>query len=270
MKGAEWKARARGGDVLLGTLIVSPSPAWPAAVEACGLDFVFIDTEHIALDRERLSWMCRTYASMGLPPMVRLQGQDPCDATALLDDGASGIIVPYVESAEAVIAMVGATRFRPLKGARLQAALRGERVEDRLRSYMQDRNQHQALIVNIESVPAIDQLDLILECEGLDAVLIGPHDLSTSLGVPEAYDHPKFLEACEHIFQKARKAGKGAAIHHWLGPESQVRFLNMGANILIHSADILAFKQTMTQDLQQIRALAGLSSRYSANDDLSI
>ena len=155
--------------------------------------------------------------------MVRLQGQDPCDATALLDDGASGIIVPYVESAEAVIAMVGATSFRPLKGARLQAALRGERVEDRLRSYMQDRNQHQALIVNIESVPAIDQLDLILECEGLDAVLIGPHDLSTSLGVPEAYDHPK-LEACEHIFQKARKAGKGAAIHHWLGPKPKCVF----------------------------------------------
>ena len=57
-------------STVFGTLIVSPSPRWPSAVRGCGLDFVFIDTEHIALDREQLSWMCQTYSALGLAPLL--------------------------------------------------------------------------------------------------------------------------------------------------------------------------------------------------------
>ena len=60
------------GVPLFGTLIVSPSPMWPAALEGSGLDFVFIDTEHNTLDRAQVSWMCQAYARMGLPPLVRI------------------------------------------------------------------------------------------------------------------------------------------------------------------------------------------------------
>ena len=68
----ELKEALHSGQKVFGTLIVSPSPAWPKVVGDCGLDFVFIDTEHTALDRESVSWMCRTYAAMGLPPLVRI------------------------------------------------------------------------------------------------------------------------------------------------------------------------------------------------------
>lgn len=81
MTPAELRKRLHSSETSFGTLIVSPSPRWPEVVKTCGLDFVFIDTEHIALDRAPLSWMCQTYAALGLPPLVRIPSPDPYAAT---------------------------------------------------------------------------------------------------------------------------------------------------------------------------------------------
>jgi 4-hydroxy-2-oxoheptanedioate aldolase len=110
-------------------------------------------------------------------------------------------------------------------------------------------------------------LDSILAVPDLDGVLIGPHDLSCSLGLPEQYDHPNFLAACETIFQKAREAGVGAGIHFWGGIEQQAYMLRLGANMLIHSADIILFQNHLRADLEAIRRAAGLEGRVSVKGD---
>ncbi len=258
MKASELRAILHEGErTVLGTCIVSPSTKWPGLITGCGLDFVFIDTEHIALNRETVSWMCRTYTSMGLPPLVRIPTQDPNDATVVLDDGAAGVIVPYVERPEVVRSMAGATKLRPLKGERARRALSGEDLEPELQTYIETHNAGHILLTNIESVPAMENLDDILAEKGLDCVLIGPHDLSTSLGVPEQYDHPRFLEACAFILGKARAAGIGAGIHHWLSPEKQVQFVDMGANLLIHKADAIFLSEGLRNEVSELRNLLG-------------
>ena len=119
----ELKNALHDGGPVLGTLIVSPSPFWPKIIGDCGLDFVFIDTEHIALDRSQVSWMCRTYAAMGLPPLVRTGSPSPYEATMVLDDGAAGVVAPYIEEVDQVKKLRGASKLRPLKGKRLEEAL---------------------------------------------------------------------------------------------------------------------------------------------------
>ncbi|MBM3874932.1 MAG: aldolase [Verrucomicrobia bacterium] len=257
MNPSELSKQLRAGQTVFGTLIVSPSPRWPEVVRGCGLDFVFIDTEHIALDRAELSWMCQTYAALGLPPLVRIPSPDPFAATMVLDGGAAGVIAPYVESADQVQALRGAVKLRPLKGRRLERLLDGDAPGGDLGPYIAAGAENRLLIVNIESVPAIEALDSILAVPGLDAVLIGPHDLSCSLGVPENYDHPDFLKACETIFRKARAAGIGAGIHFWGEVEQQARFLQLGANMLIHSADISLFQKHLKRELDAIRRTVG-------------
>jgi 4-hydroxy-2-oxoheptanedioate aldolase len=205
MNSTQFTKKLRAGEPLFGTLIVSPSPMWPAALEGSGLDFVFIDTEHIALDRAQVSWMCQAYARMGLPPLVRIPSPDPYEATKMLDGGAAGIIAPYVETVEQVQALRGAVKLRPVKGRRLADRLAGGPFEPTLEDYVRGRNTN-AMVVNIESVPAIEALDEILAVPDLDAVLIGPHDLSCSLGIPEQYRHPRFQEAVYAILRKARAA----------------------------------------------------------------
>ena len=113
----------RSGRFVYSTLVASTSPHWTTALGDAGIDFVFIDTEHIPIGRETLSWMCRACSAIGVPPVVRVPSPDPFEATKVLDGGAAGVIAPYVETAEQVRGLVGATRLRPLKGQRLQAAL---------------------------------------------------------------------------------------------------------------------------------------------------
>lgn len=258
MTPATLRQRLIAGDTLFGTLIVSPSPRWPEVVRGCGLDFVFIDTEHIALDRADLSWMCQTYAALGLPPLVRIPAPDPYAASMVLDGGAAGVIAPYVETVAQVQDLRGAVKLRPIKGQRLRQMLDGAEVEPELQSYLANGAKDRLLIVNIESVPAVEALDDILAVPDLDGVLIGPHDLSCSLGVPEQYCHPTFLNACETILRKARGAGVGAGIHFWGDTDQQVRFLELGANLLIHSADITLFQKHLRKELVAIKKGAGL------------
>lgn len=246
------KALHRGGPVF-GTLIVSPSPVWTKALAGADLDFVFIDTEHIPLGRETVSFMCQLYASMNLAPIVRIPEPSGTLAATMLDGGAQGIIAPYVESVEEVRELAGAVKFRPLKGKRLQQALHGATLEPDLQAYLDENNSRSVLIVNIESTPAIENLDEILDVPGLDAVLIGPHDLSCSLGIPEQYDHPKFAAAVEQIVSKARAKQIGAGIHFWENMQSEIDWLRQGMNLLIHSGDITLFAKHLEQELSFIR-----------------
>jgi len=260
MNGKQFREKLHAGERLYGTLIVSDSPRWPPVVSGLGLDFVFLDTEHVARDREKVSWLCQAYAAYGLPPVVRLPSPDPYQATAVLDGGARGIIAPYVESAEEVRRMVGAVKFRPLKGKKLRAALAGEApLEPELADYLAGYNEQNSLIINIESVPALAALDEILAVPGLDGVLVGPHDLTTSLGVPEQYFHPAYVEAVDTIICKcrARQIGVGVHVMYSGGVAQEARWAQMGANLLVHGSDLRAFRYGLQPELDQLKKALG-------------
>src|SRR5262245_53674007 len=229
MTGREIIKALHEGRHVFASAVVGISPQWPELAKKTGIDFVFVDTEHIPLDRQTLSYLCQTYQALGLPPVVRIPSPDPFEACKALDAGAGGIIGPYVETADQVRDLVGAVKWRPLKGRRLQEALSDPRtMEPELRDYLEKRNGDKILIVNIESVPAIASLDEISSVSGLDAVLIGPHDLSCSLGIPEKYDHPKFDEAVRTIFRVARKHNVGAGIHFWTNIDQEIAWAKAG------------------------------------------
>jgi 2-keto-3-deoxy-L-rhamnonate aldolase RhmA len=260
MNGNELAAALREGRRVYGTLVAAPAPEWPASVQQTGVDFVFIDTEHIALDRSQVSWMCRTYSALSLAPVVRIPSPDPCQAAMMLDAGAAGIVAPYVESAEESRRLVGAVKFAPLKGRRLAGVLDGkDALEAELGDYLADINRGRTAIVNIESIPAVERLDEILAVPGLDAVLIGPHDLSISLGIPLQYDHPQFIETVDAIITRARGAGVAAGMHAMFpgALPHEIRMAQAGANLFIHQADILAFRLAMKADLDTLRLALG-------------
>lgn len=258
MTGEQLIRALRSGRRVFGTMVVSPSPRWPEALQNLGLDFVFLDTEHVALDRHQLSWMCRAYRAMGLPPVVRIPRPDEYQAAMVLDGGAAGIIAPYVETAEEVRRVAGAVKYRPVKGERLRAKLDARAdFEPELAEYLRRRAAGSALIVNVESVPAMENLEEIVSVPELDAVLIGPHDLSCSLGIPEQYDHPRFDEAVRTIIEKARGRGKGAGIHFSgeIGPE--IAWAKAGMNLIIHSSDLVSFQKGLAGDLAALREALG-------------
>jgi len=254
----ELKARMSAGKRVYGTMITSSSPRWPDQVAKLGFDFVFLDTEHTAVDRDRLSWMCLAYRGVGLPPIVRIPAPDPYLACMALDGGASGIIVPYTESVEQVRELCGAVKWRPLKGRKLADFLAGKApLEPELARYLETANGNNLLVLNIESIPAIEVLDELVSVPGVDAVLIGPHDLSCSLGLPELYDRPEFDRAAKLIFTRARAKGVAAGIHAWMGLEREADWARAGANFIVHESDIRTFTHTIGRDLAQLRRMLG-------------
>jgi 2-keto-3-deoxy-L-rhamnonate aldolase RhmA len=263
----------RSGKRLYGTLLVSNAPEWPVEVGKLGLDFVFLDTEHISPNRGTLSSLCRTYAAMNLNPIVRIASPNPTLAAMALDGGAGGIIAPYIESADQVQALRGAVKLRPLKGQKLAEILDGKQgaLEPELAAYLEKRNRDLALIIMIESWPGIEALDDILAVPQLDAVLIGPHDLSCSLGIPEQYDHPDLDSAVRTIIEKARAYGVGAGMH-FLGnmQRQEIAWIRAGANLIIHSADIIAFSKTIQSEISHLKEVIGDSELPQPGDEINI
>jgi 4-hydroxy-2-oxoheptanedioate aldolase len=260
MNGLQIRGRLHGGIRVYGTLVVSNSPHWVSMVDQIGVDFVFIDTEHIALDRTTLAWMCQAYAAKGKPPLVRIPRPDPFEASMALDGGACGVIAPYIETPAQVRDLVGAVKFKPLKGKRLKQALEDPTcIEPRLREYLAESSAYTILIANIESAPALKNLDAILAVEGLDAVLVGPPDLSCSLGIPEQYDNERFLEAVDSIIDRARAQGIGAGVHAFSAPlaRHELRWARRGANLIVHGADITASCEKLTEDFRGLRQELG-------------
>jgi 4-hydroxy-2-oxoheptanedioate aldolase len=204
--------------------------------------------------------MCHAFSAMGIPPVVRIPSPDPYLACMVLDGGAAGFIAPYMETVEQMRQLTGVARYRPLKGARLQDALENPAsLEPELRTYLESRNASTIFIANIESVPAIDNLDAMLSVGGADAVLIGPHDLSCSLGIPEQYNHVRFTEASKTIFRKARAQGCGAGLHWWQGVGEESFWANSGANLIMHSTDVTLIAQHLQRELKDLREQLGES-----------
>ena len=241
------------------------------SVKRTGIDFTFIDTEHIAIDSTTLSWMCRTYKELDVPSVVRIPSPDPATACMVKDAGAVGVIAPYVENVEQIRQLVGATKYRPLKGERLERVLHHEEVlEPELKKYLEKYNEGSITIVNIESMTALKNLDELLDIDGLDAVIIGPHDLSINMGLPEQYDHHEFVKVVKEIIQRSRTKGIAAGIHFPDDPDRQIKWMAEGANIIMHSSDMLLFRQKLEEDMLKIKKAAGDEHKTSEDADLAI
>lgn len=261
--------KLKAGENVYGTCITSTSPMWPAAVKRTGVDFVFLDTEHVPLGRTELAALCQQFRHLDITPIVRIPCPDPYLACQAIDAGAKGIVAPYLESTAQIMELVGATKYRPLKGQVLQGYLSGDvPMPQNLQEYVAHYNAGNICIANIESVPAMENLDALLSVRGLDAVFIGPHDLSVSLGLPEQYDHPAFEKAVSHIIRTTRAKGLAIGIHFSLEPERQIQWMKEGANIVVHSFDVALFVQKLTADFRKIKSAAGDSA--AENDEAMI
>jgi len=247
------KEKFSEGKRIYGTAVVSPSVKWIEVIKQAHLDFVFLDSEHIPMGRETLANLCTMYAASEIPTIVRIPSPDPFSACTTLDGGASAILAPYVETKAQVKELVGAVKYRPLKGAKLRQILDGKQPGTKLKKYIEKRCLNNLLFINIESQPAVDNLTELLSVPGIDGVIIGPHDLTCSMGIPEEYNNPMFEETVTKIIKECVTRNLGIGIHLSEEPEQQIKWARVGVNIILHSSDISLFSKMLTEDINKIR-----------------
>lgn len=249
-----------------GTLVASPSSKWAAQMAKTGTDFVFIDSEHMPLDRSTRGWMCECYKAMNIAPIVRIPYCSACEAFAAIEDGAVGIISPYLESVEEIDLLIGAVKYRPLKGKRLRQVLAGEvELTQNEKDYLEEYNKGHLLILNIESRLAVDSLDELLDKPGVDAVFIGPHDLSINMGIPDEYDNPEFEAYIEKIITACNKRKIGVGNHFSGSLEKQIQWAKKGMGVVVWNSDISLFVKTVSEGFNTVRAALGEDSKDAAD-----
>jgi 4-hydroxy-2-oxoheptanedioate aldolase len=196
-----WKA----GEPTFGAWCTIPS-SWTAEVAArSGHDWVCIDTQHGLIGYDVMLPMLQAIAAGGVPSLVRVPWNEPGTIMKALDAGATGVIVPMVNSVEEAQAAVGACRYPP-EGYRSFGPIRARAVGGEWR--------HPICIVMIETVQAVSRVDQILAVPGVDAAFIGPNDLAVSAGLDSSYEgrHPEHRRMIETVARSARSHGVAAGI----------------------------------------------------------
>ncbi|MFF1920454.1 HpcH/HpaI aldolase/citrate lyase family protein [Streptomyces sp. NPDC058221] len=227
-----------------------------------GYDWLLIDAEHAPNDIRSVLRQLQAIdsAASGLPAgrptsqaVVRLPSADPVTVKRYLEIGAENILVPMVESAREAAAVVAATRYPPEgirgMGSGLGRSSRWRRYED----YVAVAGSRIGVIVQVESVAAVENVAAIAATPGVDAVLVGPSDLAASMGHPGRPGHPDVVAAsCEAISQ-ARAAGRPAGV---MGPQAHLpEWLAAGASFFAVTSDVGLLTGAAGELLRDLAAL---------------
>ena len=205
------KIEIKKNNPMLGIFISWPSPQLVEISAANGFDFVIIDGEHgtIGPNGAIENMIMAAYAS-GIYPIVRVPNLIGSSILQPSDMGAKGIHAPLVNTKEDAIKVIESSKYPPM-GKRgyagvTRAGSYGFYSEER-RIFLDKKNKETLIIVSIETKESVSNLDEILSVPGIDAVFIGPNDLSMSLGYPGEMDNPVVVNTIKKIIKKTLKAG---------------------------------------------------------------
>jgi 4-hydroxy-2-oxoheptanedioate aldolase len=208
MRPNQIKTLLREDKAALGPIFGIPSPALVEMVGYMGFDFVLLDGEHGSLTQPLCEDLVRAADTVGLTTVVRVPRNESSTIAGYLETGAAGVMVPDVRTAEQAQAAVDAARYAP-EGRRglgpSRAAAYG--LSQNLGEYAQEANAQNLLIIQIEDISAVPNLDAILAVRGIDVALIGPGDLSKSMGLAGKSDDPRVLQVIEQIARKILASG---------------------------------------------------------------
>jgi 2-keto-3-deoxy-L-rhamnonate aldolase RhmA len=191
------------------------SPEVPRILKAAGFDWTFLDTEHGNFDIETIQDICRVSSLAGLCGVVRVADLQYHLVARALDCGAEGIVFPRVESPELLERAISWTKFPPtgVRGFGLTTmAVNYETMS--LAQIAAHINENVIVVLQIETVRAVEMREELLAVPGVDVVMIGPADLSISLGVPGEFQHPKLIDTVESIKETCIRRGVAPGIHN--------------------------------------------------------
>ena len=199
------------GSPIIGSWMQIPNGSIAEIMGNSGYDWVAVDLEHGSISVNQLPDIFRALELGNTLPLVRLADSSEKECKQALDAGAGGVIIPMVESAEQLSLARDACRWPP-SGRRGVAFTRANLFGENFNSYNEEA-QTPLLIAMIESVQAINNLDEILMVEGLDAIFIGPYDLSASMGLTGQFGNKKFQASINDIKLKSDAANVPSGLH---------------------------------------------------------
>lgn len=206
------KEKLHKQEVTIGSWITLGHTSIAEIMAKAGFEWLVVDMEHSVITLEVAQQLIQVIEGCGAVPLVRVGENNPNIIKRVMDAGAYGVIVPMINSQEEAEAAVKAVKYPPL-GTRGVGLARAQGYGSRFDEYAARVNQESIVIAQIEHIDAVNNLESIISTGGIDGCIIGPYDLSGSLGVPGKFEHSQVLDALKRVEQTCKKKKVALGIH---------------------------------------------------------
>ncbi len=213
-------------------------PSITEMLAGAGVGFIGIDLEHSTISQEQAQRIIAAAQSHGVACLPRVSSHNGEQIKRLLDSGADGIIVPSVSTRAEAEQLIAWCKYPPV-GRRSYGVSRAQGYGAGFSRYVQAWNERSTLIVQIESTEGVTAVDEVLAHEAVDGAMVGPYDISGSLGIPGQLEHPKVTAACRRVVEACRKRGKACGTQVVdPTPERVAEAIAQGYTFIILASDV--------------------------------
>ncbi|WP_205669595.1 2-keto-3-deoxy-L-rhamnonate aldolase [Acinetobacter sp. MB5] len=260
-----FKKALEAGEVQYGLWLSTTSSYMAEIAATSNYDWCLIDGEHAPNTIQNIYTQLQAIAPYKTHPIVRVLEGTQANIKQALDAGAQTLLIPMVDSAEQALQVLKATQYPPQGSRGVGASVARASRWGRIQNYMQNVSDDLCILIQVESYTAIQNIDEILEVEGIDGVFIGPADLSASLGYPDNPGHEKVQQIIEQTVQKIIASGKVAG---FLAPspdmakkaiEWGVKFIAIGVDTMLYTQAIDERLALFKTELKQAKLKVSLS-----------
>ena len=247
------KSKLSKGDLTIGSWITLGHPSIAEIMASAGFDWLVLDMEHSVLELSEIQTLIQVLDGKQCPSIVRLTSNHPDQIKRVMDAGATGVMIPMVKSTEDARAAVQSVYYPP-RGQRGVGLARAQGYGSSFQKYRSWLEENAVIVAMIEHVDAVNSIDEILAVDGIDAYIIGPYDLSGSMGRPGDLDHPDVQSAIARVLEAGHRSGKPGGIHVIEPNQDELqRRIAAGFNFLGYGLDIRILDSVCRSHMKAIR-----------------
>ncbi len=206
------KDKLVSNQLTIGSWITIGHPSIAEIMTKAGFDWLTVDMEHSAITIVQAQQLIQVIDLCGVTPLVRVGENNPTLIKRVMDAGAHGVIVPMVNTKEDAIKAVNAVKYPPI-GARGVGLARAQGYGLEFGKYKEWVSKESVVVVQIEHIEAVNHLEEILDVDGVDGFIVGPYDLSGSLGRPGEFEHPDVIDALKRVREISKKMNVASGFH---------------------------------------------------------
>jgi len=244
-------------EIIIGSWITLAHPGIAEIMASSGFDWLAIDLEHSTITIKEAEELIRVISLSNVTPLVRLTSNNEDQIKRVMDAGANGVIVPMIKTVDDVMRVVDAIKYPP-QGKRGVGLARAQGYGARFDEYLDWQKDNSVIIIQIEHIDAVNNLEALLAIDEVDGFIIGPYDLSASMGIPGQFDHADFIVVMKKINEIASRTEVPSGIHI-IEPDVEqiIRRIEDGYRFIAYSLDIRMLDVSCSNAVNTFSELVG-------------
>ncbi len=247
------KQKLKNNELTIGSWIMIGNPMSVEVMALAGFEWLVVDIEHTSIDLEMAQILITTIQANNTKALVRVSKNEEVIIKKILDIGADGIVVPMVSSKEDAIQAVDYAKYPPV-GKRGVGLYRASKYGTKFEEYKKWVDEELVIIAQIEHIDAVNNIDDILSVEGIDGTIIGPYDLSGSMGYPGEFEREDVKEGVAKVLDRCKKHNIPSGFHVVDTDPAKLKLkIDQGCTFLAYGIDYFFMRDAAMSGMKKLK-----------------